>query len=147
MGVWWREGGEGFYRCYIDMWVCDQIGIRCERVERGVSKGMNAPLRVLEGFLNAPVSMILPRFSLSFFSLLPLDPTSPFLRYCKNPPIHPAVPDAFPQSQNTGMEQKQQTLTFVNPISWLFSLKHWRQILRPYFRIRPALCVHTRLSS
>ncbi len=40
---------------------------------------------------------------------------------------------------------KRGCLTFVNPISWLFSLKHCRQILRPYFRIRPALCVQTRL--
>jgi hypothetical protein len=35
--------------------------------------------------------------------------------------------------------------TLTNPMSEAFSLKHWRQILRPYLRIRPALCVQTRL--
>jgi hypothetical protein len=33
----------------------------------------------------------------------------------------------------------------VNPISVDRSLKHWRQMLRPYLRMRPALCVQTRL--
>jgi hypothetical protein len=37
-------------------------------------------------------------------------------------------------------------LTLMKPISWLFSLKHWRQRLRPYLRMRPAGCVQTRLS-
>lgn len=41
----------------------------------------------------------------------------------------------------------QAQLTFANPISWLFSLKHCRQMFKPYFRIRPALCVQTRLSA
>jgi hypothetical protein len=35
--------------------------------------------------------------------------------------------------------------TLMKPISWLFSRKHCRQMLRPYFRIRPALWVQTRL--
>jgi hypothetical protein len=35
--------------------------------------------------------------------------------------------------------------TFLNPISSAFSLKHWRQIFKPYFLIKPALCAQTRL--
>jgi len=35
--------------------------------------------------------------------------------------------------------------TLMNPISVAFSRKHWRQMLRPYFLIKPALCVQTRL--
>ena len=36
-------------------------------------------------------------------------------------------------------------LTLMKPMSWLFSRKHWRQMLSPYLRIRPAGCVQTRL--
>ena len=36
-------------------------------------------------------------------------------------------------------------LTLTNPISAAFSRKHCLQMLRPYFRITPALWVHTRL--
>ena len=35
--------------------------------------------------------------------------------------------------------------TFVKPISCDFSRKHWRQMLREYLRIRPALWAQTRL--
>lgn len=35
--------------------------------------------------------------------------------------------------------------TLTNPMSEAFSLKHWRQMLRPYLRMRPALWVQTRL--
>jgi len=38
-----------------------------------------------------------------------------------------------------------QSHTLTNPISAAFSRKHWRQMLRPYFLIKPALCVQTRL--
>ena len=35
--------------------------------------------------------------------------------------------------------------TLTNPMSWLFSLKHWRHRFSPYLRIKPALWVQTRL--
>src|SRR2546423_420959 len=41
--------------------------------------------------------------------------------------------------------QSGSNVTLRKPMSWLFSLKHWRQRLRPYLRIRPAGWVQTRL--
>lgn len=54
-------------------------------------------------------------------------------------------PTEFSLRTQLKINNSSRGLTFVNPISWLFSLKHCRQMLRPYLRIRPALCVQTRL--
>ena len=51
------------------------------------------------------------------------------------------------QPQETSCASSSSSIlhTLMKPISWLFSRKHCRQMLRPYFRIRPALWVQTRL--
>ena len=40
---------------------------------------------------------------------------------------------------------KRLSLTFANPMSEDFSLKHWRQMFNPYLRMRPAGWVQIRL--
>lgn len=88
------------------------------------------------------------RFSFAQIYPIPLSASSPpnppithLYRCCQNHP--PSANSRLPHSENRNT--RSRGLTFVNPISWLFSLKHCRQMLRPYFRIRPALCVQTRL--
>jgi len=54
-------------------------------------------------------------------------------------------PPVGPRHSSSACHLPPGKRTLINPISWLFSRKHCRQMFSPYLRIRPALWVQTRL--
>lgn len=105
--------------------------------------------------LNRQTSQPLSRSPLSASLSFDIFPNPPYTAKIMEPPTNPSpraqrkgpnqIDGGREQGRKEGRKEESKTLTFVKPMSWLFSRKHWRQMLRPYFRIRPALWVQTRL--
>jgi hypothetical protein len=102
-------------------------------------------------FTSVPVRLIMNHsLSLAQFSVVTLVPGSiPTCCCCCFAPslrrIYRCCKKRQRQHPTPGGMMRIVSLTLMKPISWLFSRKHCRQMLRPYFRIRPALWVQTRL--
>ncbi|KAI4119621.1 MAG: hypothetical protein LQ345_000526 [Seirophora villosa] len=119
--------------------------LKSQKVDVPVSAGVKGgkEVRVAQPLSRSPLSA-----SLSF----DIFPNPPYTAKIMEPPTNPSpraqrkgpnqIDGGREQGRKEGRKEESKTLTFVKPMSWLFSRKHWRQMLRPYFRIRPALWLH-----